>query len=182
VFRMRKLLLAVGGVFLVVGSMVALTGGTASAQTHRSAASSSCPYAQNCGGTTSSSGSAPPGGSITLSGHGYAPNTDVTIDLCGLETITVMTNSSGDYTITVTIPTNAVPGTTCIITATGLGANGQTLTTSVSVLVTSGVTVPVSPTGEPWSAQLYWVLAAGLGLAGFGLFEFGRRRRFRTNS
>jgi hypothetical protein len=106
----------------------------------------------------------------------------VTINLCGLQTITVVTDSSGDFTITVTIPTNAVPGTTCVITAAGQGTNGQTLTTSTSVLVTSGTTVPTSPTGEPWAGQLYWVLAAGIGLAGFGLFELGRRRRFRSNA
>jgi hypothetical protein len=42
--------------------------------------------------------------------------------------------------------------------------------------------VPALETGEPWSALLYWALAAGIGLAGFGLFEFGRRRRIRSNT
>lgn len=181
--RMRKLLLAVGGIFLVAGSMtVALTGGTASAQTHGSAAAAaSCPYATNCGGLTSSSGSAPPGGTITLTGTGYSPGATVTLNLCGLETLTVTAGTTGGFTVTITIPTNAVPGTTCLITATGASPTG-TLTTSTSVLITSGVTVPVTPTGEPWAGQLYWILAAGMGLAGFGLFEVGRRRRFRSNS
>jgi hypothetical protein len=78
--------------------------------------------------------------------------------------------------VTVTIPNTAVPGTTCVITA-----SGGTLTTSTSLLVTS-TTVPALETGEPWSALLYWALAAGIGLAGFGLFEFGRRRRIRSNT
>jgi hypothetical protein len=178
---MRKLLLAMGGIFLVAGSMtVALTGGTALAQSHGTA--STCVYANDCGGLSASSGSAPPGGTITLSGHGYAPGTSVTIDVCGLETLTVTTNSGGDFTITVTVPSTAVPGTTCVITASGMGARRQMLTTSTSVLITSGTSVPTSPTGEPWSGQLYWVLAAGMGLAGFGLFEFSRRRRLRSNT
>lgn len=173
--------MAAGGVFLVAGSMtVALTGGTALAQSHRTA--STCVYSNDCGGLGSSSGSAPPGGTITLSGHGYAPGTSVTVNVCGLETLTVTTGSGGTFTVTVTIPSTAVPGTTCVITATGLGARHQMLTTSTSVLITSGTSVPTSPTGEPWSGQLYWALAAGIGLAGFGLFEFGRRRRFRSNT
>lgn len=180
--RMRKLLLAMGGVFLIVGSMtVALTGATALAQTHR--ASASCGYpGPACGGLTTSSGSAPPGGTVTLSGHGYAPGATVTINICGLETITVTADGNGDFKTTITIPTNAVPGTTCVITATGKGASGQTLTTSTSILITSGSTVPTSPTGEPWASQFYWVLAGAAGLAGLGLIEFGRRRRFRTNT
>ena len=181
VLRIRKLLMAVGGIFLVVGSMTVLTAGTAQAQSHHSTASSStCPYPQGCGTLTSSSGSSPPGGTITLTGTGYAPGTTVTIDLCGIETITVTTGPNGDFTTTVTIPAGAVPGTTCLITATGKGAGGTTLTTSTSVIVTTGTTVPVTTTGEPWAATVYWILAAGLGLAGFGVFEFGRRRRYRA--
>jgi hypothetical protein len=184
VLRMRNSLLALGGLLLVLGSMmVAFTGGTASAQSHGAgAAAATCPYPMSCGTLTSSSGTAPPGGTITLTGTGYAPGTTVTIDLCGLETITVTTGPDGDFTTTVTIPSGAVPGATCVITATGEGSSGQTLTTSTSVLITSGPTVPVAPTGEPWSGLLYWVLAAGLGLAGFGLFEVGRRRRFRSST
>jgi hypothetical protein len=182
VLQMRRVLMVLGGAFLVVGSMtVALTGGTALAQSHRTA--TTCAYSTDCGGLSSSSGTAPPGGTITLSGHGYAPDTSVTINVCGgLETLTVETGSTGDFTVTVTIPSSAQPGSTCVITADGRGTLGQTLTTSTSVLITSGTTVPVSPTGEPWSGQLYWALTAGIGLAGFGLFEFGRRRRFRSTT
>jgi len=50
------------------------------------------------------------------------------------------------------------------------------------VVITSGSTVPTQSTGEPWAASLYWVLAAAAGLLGFGLFEFGRRRRLRSNT
>ncbi|MGD0082178.1 MAG: hypothetical protein ABSD78_03135 [Acidimicrobiales bacterium] len=182
--RIQKLLMAMGGIFLVAASLLvgslALTGTAALAQSAKAA--STCPYSTSCGGISTSSSSAPPGGTITLSGHGYKPGSTVTISVCGIETITVTADSQGDFTTTITIPSSATPGTTCVITAVGTGANGQSLTSSVSVLVTSGVTVPVSPTGEPWSASLYWLLAAGTGLLGFGLFEIGRRRRFRSNT
>jgi hypothetical protein len=171
---MRKLLLALAGGFVLVGSMTVVLGGSAAqAQSHTA---STCAYSKNCGGMGSSSGSAPPGGTVTLSGHGYHPGTSVTINVCGISKLIVKASSSGGFTVTVTIPNTAVPGVTCVITASGGG-----LTTSTSLLVTS-TTVPPLQTGEPWSAQLYWVLAAGIGLAGFGLFEFGRRRRFRSNT
>ena len=181
---MRKLLLAMGGLFLIVSSMtIGLTAGTASAQSHQSQrTAAACGYPIPCGGLTTSSGSAPPGGTVTLHGFGYAPGATVTLNICGLETITVTADSSGEFTTTITIPLNAVPGTTCVITATGKGASGQTLTTSVSILITSGTTVPTQPTGEPWASQLYWLLAGTIGLAGLGMFEVGRRRRFRSNT
>jgi hypothetical protein len=101
----------------------------------------------------------------------------VTINVCGIETLTVTADGSGDFTTTITIPSSEVPGTNCVITASGTGANGQSLTTSTSVLITSGTVVPPPATGEPWAATLYWALAIGTGLAGFCLFEIGRRRR-----
>ncbi len=178
--RIRRVLLAVGGMVMIVASMtLAVSGGAALAS---SSPSKSCGYPTACGGLTTNSGSEPPGGTVTLSGHGYAPGTSVKLNVCGIETLTVTANSSGDFTTSITIPNSAVPGVTCIVTASGKGANGQKLTTSVSVIVTSGSTVPASPTGEPWASQLYWVLAAGVGLVGAAMFEIGRRRRFRSNT
>jgi hypothetical protein len=180
VTRMRKLLLAAGTSFLAVGFMtLALAGGTASAQ---SMSPATCGYPSACGHLGTGSGSAPPGGTITLSGHGYAPHTTVTINICGLETITVTTDAAGDFTTKIVIPAGAVPGATCVITASGKGANGQKLTTSTSVVVTSGSSVPPTNSGEPWASHLYWLLAGVVGLAGIGLFEFGRHRRFRSNT
>ncbi|MFZ0171255.1 MAG: hypothetical protein WAL04_06170 [Acidimicrobiales bacterium] len=177
---MQKLLAAMAGLCLIVGSMtLAFTTSAASAQ---SLSSKSCGYPTPCGHLGTGSGSAPPGGTITLSGHGYAPHTTVTINICGIETITVTTNSSGDFTTKIIIPSGAVPGATCVITASGRGANGQSLTTSTSVIVTSGATVPKSSSGEPWASPLYWLLAGAIGLAGFGTFEVGRRRRLRSNT
>ncbi len=176
---MRKLLMTLGGLFLVVGSLAVssvLMTGTASAQSQAGAATK-CAYPSKCAGLTSNKGSGPPGSPITLSGHGYKPGSTVTISVCGITSYTVTVNSSGDFTITVDIPASAVPGTVCVITATGIGPNGQPLTTSTSVLVTSGVPVPPVHTGEPWAASLYWILAGGSALLGLSLFELGRRRR-----
>jgi hypothetical protein len=176
VVRMRKLLVALGGLLLAVGLLtvgtVALTSGPAFAKT-----ASGCPEGNQCGGISSSSGSSPPGGSVTLTGHGYTPGTVVTIDVCGLETLTVLANSSGNFTITIKIPNSATPGSTCVITATGKGSNGQSLTTSTSVVVTSGSSVPPVGTGEPWSASLYWVLTGLVAAFGLTFLEVGRRRR-----
>ena len=177
VTRMRKLLVTMGGLFLVIGSLAlstAVTSGTALAQSHQ--ASATCAYPQQCVGISSSSGSVPPGGTITLSGHGYAPGSTVTINVCGIETITVTADSSGDFTTTITIP-SGTPAQSCTITASGTGSNGQTVTSSTTVTITSGTTVPPPATGEPWAAVLYWVLAGAAGLAGFMMFEIGRRRR-----
>lgn len=176
--RMRKLMMTMGGLCLVVGSLtlstLALTSSTA-------LASGNCSESINCGGLTPGSGSSPPGGTITLSGHGYAPGATVTISVCGTETVTVTADAKGQFTTSVTIPSGATPGTTCVITASGTGANGQPLTTSTSILVTSGTAVPPPATGEPWAASLYWALAVGTAVLGLSLFEIGRRRR-RFNS
>jgi hypothetical protein len=180
VARIRKLLVAMGGIFLVAGSL--LVGSLAFTAGAAQASPATCPYATSCGGITSSTGSAPPGGTVVISGHGYKPGSTVKINVCGTETVTVTANGSGEFTTTITIPSSATPGTTCVITAVGTAANGQSLTSSVSVVVTSGSTVPTQSTGEPWAASMYWVLAAGIGALGLGLFEFGRRRRFRTNT
>ncbi|HXY42814.1 MAG TPA: hypothetical protein VEH29_01375 [Acidimicrobiales bacterium] len=180
VARMPKVLSAVAGVCLIVGSVtVAFTAGSASAQ---SFSSTSCGYPTPCGHLGTGSGSAPPGGTITLSGHGYAPHTTVTVNICGIETITVQTNSAGDFTTKIVIPSGAVPGATCVITASGRGMSGEKLTTSTSVIVSSGITVPKSASGEPWASPLYWLLAGVAGLIGLGTFEVGRRRRFRSNT
>src|SRR5579875_2014436 len=96
------------GLAVVGGS--ALTASSASAACYPTGSST-------CASLTTSSNSVPPGGSCTLTGAGYAPGTQVTINVCNLETLTVTADSSGDFSQQITIPSNAQPGT-CAITAT----------------------------------------------------------------
>jgi YVTN family beta-propeller protein len=85
---------------------------------------------------------------------------------------------------TCTIADSALQAGSYTVTASFSGdadLDASTLTSSTVLTVSSGTSLPVSPTGEPWSAPLYWWLAGAMALAGFALVELGRRR-FRSTS
>jgi hypothetical protein len=127
-----------------------------------------------------------PGGSTTITGSGYTPGTTVTIDVCGLLSVSTVADSSGNISTSVTIPSSAAAGP-CAITAVGLGANGKSLSLTTNVTLTSvtqtGSAVPPAHTGEPWASAGYWSAAGGTALVGAGLVALGlsRRRRSKTS-
>ena len=164
----------VGG-FLFVGSVL-VSSGTAGAACYP-------PGSTSCVGSLSSNSSTvAPGGTVTITGKGFAAGAKVSINVCNIETLSTTANSSGDISLPVTFPSSA-PAGACTITATGEGANGKTLTVTTTVTVSSSSTsVPPTHTGEPWAAWVYWIAAAGLGLFGFFLFGVGRRRKAHSSS
>lgn len=160
---------------VLVGATITLGAGLATA----GAASAACypPGSTTCTGTlTSSSPAVAPGGTETITGTGYAPGANVTVNVCNIETLHVTASSTGTFSLPITIPTSA-PAGTCTVTASGKGASGSILTQTTSFIITSASTIPGTHTGEPWSGWVYWLLAGAMGLFGFGLVEVGRRRR-----
>jgi hypothetical protein len=110
-------------------------------------------------------------------GNGEAvPNGTTVIVHVGSATCTV---ALAGGTGTCTIADSALQAGSYMVKASFSGdadLDASTLTSSTVLTVSSGTSLPVSPTGEPWSAPLYWWLAAAVGLAGFALLEVGRRR------
>lgn len=99
----------------------------------------------------------------------------------GSTTCTVTLESG---TGTCTIADGALQAGSYTVTASFSGdvdLEASTLTSSTPLTVSSGTTVPISPTGRPWSGQLYWWLFGDMGLAGLALLMLARRRlRLRT--
>ena len=77
------------------------------------------------------------GGRVTVSGKGFNAGAKVTINVCNVGTVTAIASDvgiTGQITVLVTMPVKAPLGS-CKLTATGFGANGQTLTLTVTVTV-----------------------------------------------
>jgi hypothetical protein len=80
---------------------------------------------------------------------------------------------------TCSIADSALPVGSYTVTASfggDVNLEAASLTSSTPLTVSSGTTVPVAPTGEPWSAQLYFWLFGGMGIAALALIESARRR------
>jgi hypothetical protein len=112
--------------------------------------------AQQCavaGPTPTVSDTAPaPGGSMTVSGSGFKPGTQLTVQLFSDPVLlgTVDADGNGDYSIVVTIPVSTPPGSHEIV-VTGLGADGQMLRSSVAIQVSAsgGGSDPSDGAGVP---------------------------------
>jgi hypothetical protein len=141
-------------------------------------AAQGCLYTGSCSTLTTSTGSVAPGGTFVASGTGWKPGTTVTLDVCGLDTVTATASSAGDFSVLVTAPIEAGAGM-CTITASGTASDDALLIKSTTIIISSsvGVTVPVVPTGEPWAGPLYGFLVGGVAVAGGGALVLGRRRR-----
>jgi len=77
------------------------------------------------------------GGTVTVSGTGFNAGAKVSINVCKVGTVTTIASDvgiTGQITVLVTMPVKAPLGS-CKLTATGFGANGQTLTLTVTVTV-----------------------------------------------
>jgi hypothetical protein len=76
------------------------------------------------------------GGPITVSGDGFMPSTELTIELHSTPVVlgTTTTDALGNYTTTATIPAGTVPGVHQLV-VTGLGPDGQPRTVSTEITV-----------------------------------------------
>ena len=129
---------------------------------------------------TTSSSTVVSGVAFTVSGCSLPANESITITLQASTSVvlaTTTTDSSGCFSITVTIPSNTAPGTYTI------SAGGLAFTT---ITVTSAAPVPVVATTKPLAitgadiAALSGVGAIALALGGM-LILTGRRRRRTTD-
>jgi hypothetical protein len=148
------------------------------------AAAQTYPPAPSCSLGLSSS-TVPAGGTVVVSTTGgpcYAPGSSVSLtftsDPVSLGTVTA--NGAGQFSTTVTIPSNATAGTHTI-TASGPGASGGTLTISASLTVTrAGAAAAGAPgrlafTGSTDTAPLLWISLVAL-VSGAAMVVGARRR------
>jgi hypothetical protein len=91
------------------------------------------------------------GGTLNVNGAGWAPGQDVKLDFGSMGSATVAADSSGSFTTSVTIPTNASPGDYTIQAT-------QTLTQSTTISVASSASVTTESTtaqnAEPYGVFL----------------------------
>ena len=133
-------------------------------------------YGPNAATVTTSTSSIAPGGSFTVQGSNFQPNATVTVTLHSNPVTlgTTTANSSGDFSIVVTIPSDTVPGTHEVIATDTAGDSASTeivVTGTVPVATSSGLAF----TGADIAA-LSGVGAIALALGGM-LILTGRRRR-----
>lgn len=135
-----------------------------------------------------SSSTVPAGGTVVVSTSGtpcYAPGSSETLtftsDPVNLGTVTA--NANGQFSTTVTIPSDATAGTHTI-TSSGPGASGGTLVLSASLTVTrAAAPVAAAPgqlafTGSSDTAPLLWIALVALVLG--AALVIGARRRVST--
>jgi hypothetical protein len=87
------------------------------------------------------------GGTITVSGGGFAASTELRIELHSDPVLlgTVLSHADGSYSGTVVIPVDTVPGEHSIVVS-GLDPNGQPRSVEVAITVTAPISpVPVQP-------------------------------------
>lgn len=98
-------------------------------------------------GPLDTSGTATPGGSITISGACYAANADVEISVDGTVVKTVKADADGRFSTSVTIPANATGSV--VIRASGLTSDGATCVLSTTVQVSAaGTTARQAPSSS----------------------------------
>jgi hypothetical protein len=109
--------------------------------------------------------------------HGEAvPNgTTVVVHIGSTTCVVSLTGGTG----TCSIADSALPAGSYAVTASFGGTSdlsASALTSPTALSVVSAPSVPVTPTGQPWSTQLYWWLASGMGIVALALIECARRR------
>ena len=106
-----------------------------------------------------------PGGSMTVSGFGFAPGTEIRITFESAPVLLAVTvaGAAGEFSVEVTIPGDAPPGVHSI-KATGLGADGQVRVLSRAVIVapSDSETRSLAATGLP---LLAWIIVGCIALA-----------------
>jgi LPXTG-motif cell wall-anchored protein len=109
-------------------------------------------YPAHAGPLTESVGTIPVGGSLQVSGSGYAPGATVTITLESTPVTLTATkaNGAGAFQTSVVIPASTAPGAHKIV-ATGEAPDGGTLTLTGDLTVTSAVAA-IPPSAAPAAA------------------------------
>jgi hypothetical protein len=133
-------------------------------------------YGSNAATVGTSVSSVGPGGSLTVSGNNFAPDSTTTITLHSTPVVlaTTSTNSAGSFFAVVTIPADTSPGTHTIVATDAAGDSASTIivvTGTVPVAASSGLAF----TGADIAA-LSGVGAVAMALGGM-LILTGRRRR-----
>ena len=133
-------------------------------------------YGPNAATVTTSVTSIGAGGSLTVSGSNFAPDSTITITLHSDPVVltTTSANSAGSFSVGVTIPSNTTPGTHTILATDTSGDSASTMvvvTGTVPVAASSGLAF----TGADIAA-LSGVGAIAMALGGM-LILTGRRRR-----
>jgi titin len=88
------------------------------------------------------------GKTLTLSGSGYAPNSTVTLAIYSTPQVltTVVTDASGNFTATVTVPAGLEAGTHTLV-ASGVDSSGNVRYVNLEVTVSAGGTAKLAYTG-----------------------------------
>jgi hypothetical protein len=104
-------------------------------------------YPPSSGGLAVSTSEASPGAEVTISGGGYAPNSDVTVTFESVPVVlaVVRADASGQFSARVRIPVDATPGTHTL-RATGVDAQGRPRVLSATINVTGGQAPPAGTT------------------------------------
>jgi hypothetical protein len=83
------------------------------------------------------------GGTITVTGEGFQPGSQVTVSLVGVVQVlgTTTARADGTFSVDVTIPRNVRPGR-YILRVSGTGADGQPRTVDTSITVAAAAAAP----------------------------------------
>jgi hypothetical protein len=114
------------------------------------------------------------GGSVTLSGSGFAPSSEVeiTIESTPRTLDTVTANASGEIAVTVAIPSDLSAGTHTL-KGTGVTPDGATLVLSATVSIAGGGQADLAGTG----ARIGPMAGAGAALLAIGIIVLMLSRR-----
>ena len=89
-----------------------------------------------------------PGKTMTISGSGYAPNSTITLAIYSTPQVltTVVTDASGNFTATVTVPAGLAAGNHTLV-ASGVDSSGNVRYVNLAVTVSSGGKATLAYTG-----------------------------------
>lgn len=130
--------------------------------------------------STVSNTSPAPGGTLTLTGSGFRPNSAVTIEIHSTVQVlgTATANANGVVSARVTIPAGMLAGTAHTLVITGVDAAGRPRVVSIPVTLAGSVVVNPGPSLPFTGIDAIAVGATSAGLIGFGSFVvFTNRRR-----
>jgi hypothetical protein len=134
-------------------------------------------YGPNAATVSSSTSSTGPGGSLTVSGSHFVPGGSITIVLHStpVTLATTTADPTGSFSVSVTIPSDTVPGAHEIIASDTSGDSASTDLTVTGTVPTATASPALAFTGADIAA-LSGVGAIALALGGM-LILTGRRRR-----